>query len=87
MIQPAQSSFDYAGDNPEVNRLWDRKFLLYLSGVTAVFDGFKALDIEAMGVRHNELRVVIGPNGAGKTTMCDVITGKTRPSSGKVYFD
>jgi urea transport system ATP-binding protein len=29
---------------------------------------------------------IIGPNGAGKTTMMDVITGKTRPDSGEVFF-
>jgi len=29
---------------------------------------------------------VIGPNGAGKTTMMDVITGKTRPTGGTVFF-
>jgi urea transport system ATP-binding protein len=79
--------FDYAEERPSVNGLWDKKFLLFLEDVTAVFDGFKALDIAAMGVCPNELRVVIGPNGAGKTTMCDVISGKTRPSSGRVYFD
>src|SRR6185503_19355609 len=28
-----------------------------------------------------------GPNGAGKTTMMDVVTGKTRPAKGDVYFD
>jgi urea transport system ATP-binding protein len=33
------------------------------------------------------LRSIIGPNGAGKTTMMDVITGKTRPDSGSVFFD
>ena len=32
------------------------------------------------------MRAIIGPNGAGKTTMMDVITGKTRPDSGDVYF-
>jgi urea transport system ATP-binding protein len=32
------------------------------------------------------MRAVIGPNGAGKTTMMDVITGKTRPDTGKVVF-
>jgi len=30
---------------------------------------------------------VIGPNGAGKSTMCDVITGKTRPTTGSVWFN
>jgi urea transport system ATP-binding protein len=33
------------------------------------------------------MRAIIGPNGAGKTTMMDVITGKTRPDEGDVYFE
>jgi urea transport system ATP-binding protein len=33
-----------------------------------------------------ELRCIIGPNGAGKTTMMDIITGKTRPDEGTVFF-
>ncbi|MCH2117521.1 MAG: urea ABC transporter ATP-binding protein UrtD [Pirellulales bacterium] len=61
-------------------------FLVYLEAVTVVFDGFKALDIDLFGVYHNELRVVIGPNGAGKTTMCDVISGKTRLTQGKLFW-
>jgi urea transport system ATP-binding protein len=32
------------------------------------------------------LRMIIGPNGAGKTTMMDVVTGKTRPDMGEVFF-
>lgn len=61
--------------------------LVQLEGVEVVFDGFKALDISYFGVDRNELRVVIGPNGAGKTTMCDVISGKTKPTAGRVVFD
>jgi urea transport system ATP-binding protein len=33
------------------------------------------------------MRAIIGPNGAGKTTMMDIVTGKTRPDAGDVYFD
>ena len=33
------------------------------------------------------MRAIIGPNGAGKTTMMDVVTGKTRPDGGDVYFE
>src|SRR6195952_5007049 len=61
--------------------------IVYLEDVKVLFDGFKALDINFFGVKENELRVVIGPNGAGKTTLCDVISGKTRVTSGKVAVD
>jgi urea transport system ATP-binding protein len=60
--------------------------VLYLEDVTVSFDGFKALNKLSFSVDVGELRCIIGPNGAGKTTMMDVITGKTRPQSGKVFF-
>jgi urea transport system ATP-binding protein len=61
--------------------------MVALKDVVVSFDGFKALNISAFSVECNELRVVIGPNGAGKTTLCDVISGKTRVTSGKVAVD
>jgi urea transport system ATP-binding protein len=60
--------------------------LLYLDGVTVSFDGFHALNALSLVLEPGEMRAVIGPNGAGKTTMMDVITGKTRPDSGRVVF-
>jgi urea transport system ATP-binding protein len=60
--------------------------LLYLDGVTVTFDGFRALNALSLVLSEGEMRAVIGPNGAGKTTMMDVITGKTRPDTGKVVF-
>ena len=60
--------------------------LLYLDGVTVTFDGFRALNALSLVLEAGEMRAVIGPNGAGKTTMMDVITGKTRPDTGKVVF-
>lgn len=60
-------------------------YQIYLENAVVVFDGFKALDITEFGIYYNELRVIIGPNGAGKTTLCDVISGRTPLSSGKVY--
>lgn len=60
--------------------------ILYLDGVSVSFDGFKALNELSFYVDPGELRAIIGPNGAGKTTMMDVITGKTRPDKGKVFF-
>ena len=60
--------------------------ILYLEDVTVSFDGFRALNKLTLDISVGELRCIIGPNGAGKTTMMDVITGKTRPSSGSAWF-
>lgn len=63
-----------------------RNSLLYLDGVSVSFDGFKALRSLSLVIEPGEMRAIIGPNGAGKTTMMDVITGKTKPDEGDVYF-
>ena len=60
--------------------------ILYVEGVTVSFDGFKALDDLSLSLDDGELRCIIGPNGAGKTTLMDIVTGKTRPDSGTVFF-
>ena len=60
--------------------------VLYLDKLTVSFDRFKALDALTLHVDPGELLCIIGPNGAGKTTMMDVITGKTRPDKGSVWF-
>ena len=61
--------------------------LLYLDGVNVSFDGFRALNNLSLAVEPGEMRAIIGPNGAGKTTMMDVVTGKTRPDTGEVFFE
>ena len=63
-----------------------RDKVLYVEKVTVSFDGFKALNELSLYVDPGELLCIIGPNGAGKTTMMDVITGKTLPDSGSVWF-
>ncbi|MDE2429733.1 MAG: urea ABC transporter ATP-binding protein UrtD [Burkholderiales bacterium] len=60
--------------------------ILYLEDITVSFDGFKAINQLNLDISVGELRCIIGPNGAGKTTMMDVITGKTRPTSGTAFF-
>jgi len=60
--------------------------ILYVEGVSVSFDGFKALNDLSFTLDAGELRCVIGPNGAGKTTMMDVITGKTRADSGRLFL-
>ena len=70
------------GDKPQIEA-----DILSVHDLTVVFDGFKALDIEEFHLPHYMLQVIIGPNGAGKTTLCDVISGKTRPTTGRVLFN
>ena len=60
--------------------------ILYLEDVSVSFDGFKAINHLSLDIAPGELRCIIGPNGAGKTTLMDIITGKTRPDSGSVFF-
>ncbi|HYF21109.1 MAG TPA: urea ABC transporter ATP-binding protein UrtD [Ramlibacter sp.] len=60
--------------------------ILYLEDVSVSFDGFRAINKLSLDIAPGELRCIIGPNGAGKTTMMDIITGKTRPDSGTVFF-
>lgn len=60
--------------------------LLEVSGVSVSFDGFKAINNLTFQIGEAEMRAVIGPNGAGKTTFMDIITGKTKPNSGRVLW-
>lgn len=60
--------------------------ILYLNNVSVSFDGFKAINSLSLYIDKNELRCIIGANGAGKTTMMDIITGKTKPDEGEVFF-
>ena len=61
-------------------------FLLSVESLTVSFDGFKAVDDLSLYVEKDELRAVIGPNGAGKTTVLDLISGRTKASSGSIKF-
>lgn len=63
-----------------------RPFLLAAEGVNKSFSGFKAITNLNFYLDEGELRTVIGPNGAGKTTFLDLITGRTKPDSGRIEF-
>lgn len=60
--------------------------LLEVSGVSVSFDGFRAINNLSFQIGEPELRAIIGPNGAGKSTFMDIVTGKTRPDTGKVLW-
>lgn len=50
-------------------------------GVRTVLQGI------SMGVRAGEVLGVVGPNGAGKTTLFEILSGRTRPTQGRVWFE
>ena len=60
--------------------------LLEVADVSVTFDGFRAINNLSISIGEPELRAVIGPNGAGKTTFMDIVTGKTRPDTGRVLW-
>ena len=64
-----------------------RKVLLETQHLSVEFNGFQALTDVSIKIYSGELRVIIGPNGAGKTTFMDLVTGKTAPTSGKIFFE
>ena len=51
------------------------------------FGGVQAVNGVDLEVEEGSLHAVIGPNGSGKTTLFNLLTGHTRPTSGRVRFD
>lgn len=40
----------------------------------------------SLELREGEVLGIIGPNGAGKTSLLEILSGRYRPKTGKVYF-
>lgn len=55
-----------------------------LVGVTKRFGSLTAVDDLSLQVERGEIFGLLGPNGSGKTTTIDMISGLSRPSSGRV---
>ncbi len=60
--------------------------LLETDGLTRRFGGLTAVDGVAFRLEEGEIRGLIGPNGAGKTTFVSLLSGRIRPSAGRVRF-
>ena len=63
-----------------------KEFILTVEDVNKTFDGFKAITKLNFYLDRGEMRVIIGPNGAGKSTFFDLLTGRTKPDTGKIEF-
>ena len=60
--------------------------LLETSGLCKNFGGLQAVRDVDFRIAGGEIRAIIGPNGAGKTTLVNVISGRIRPSFGRIAF-
>ena len=60
--------------------------ILEITGLVTRVSGYTILDDLHFSVQENELRVLLGPNGAGKTTLIDMISGRYKPTGGKIHF-
>jgi branched-chain amino acid transport system ATP-binding protein len=60
--------------------------ILKTVGLSKDFGSLRAVDNINMDIKDGQIRAIIGPNGAGKSTFLDLITNRSRPSAGKVYF-
>ncbi len=60
--------------------------ILRVENLNRFFGALHATKDVSFTVPEGQVRAIIGPNGAGKSTLMDLITNRTTPSSGKVYF-
>lgn len=60
--------------------------ILSLESVSKSFGALKVTDDISFTLKDGEILGVLGPNGAGKTTLFNLISGDTRPDSGRVRF-
>jgi branched-chain amino acid transport system ATP-binding protein len=63
------------------------QLLLDVQKVSRSFGKFQALNDVSLRVQTGRLCALIGPNGAGKTTFYNVISGRYRPTAGRVFFE
>ncbi|MEM0362502.1 MAG: ATP-binding cassette domain-containing protein, partial [Sulfolobaceae archaeon] len=54
-----------------------------VENLTKKYSDIVALDHISFDVKHGEIFGLLGPNGAGKTTTIKILTGLTKPTSGK----
>ena len=62
-------------------------YILSVDGLTKRYGAMAAVSDLTFNVKQGEVLGIGGPNGAGKTTLFDTISGVSRPTAGRVFFD
>jgi ABC-type uncharacterized transport system ATPase subunit len=60
--------------------------LLEVTGISKTFGGVRANHDVSLEVDEATIRCVVGPNGAGKSTFLSMLSGHTRPDTGRIVF-
>jgi branched-chain amino acid transport system ATP-binding protein len=61
--------------------------ILKIENLGHAYGRYQVIDDISLSVEPGELTALIGPNGAGKTTFYNAVSGKFRPTRGRVFFD
>ena len=61
--------------------------LIDVAGIHVRFGDRVVLEAIDLEVAEGELHGIMGPNGAGKTTFFNVLTGRVKPSRGRIRLD
>ena len=62
------------------------KSALSTKALSRSFGALKAVNEISIDIPEGKIWAVIGSNGAGKSTLLDLITNRTRPTSGHVFY-
>src|SRR5215213_9692966 len=84
MARPSPSG---AGEDVRVAGDAENGPVLEAAGVSLRFGGVRALTDVSFRVNRGEIFSIIGPNGAGKTSMVNCVSGRYRPTEGRIRFD
>jgi ATP-binding cassette subfamily F protein uup len=60
------------------------KKILELEGISKSYGASKIIEGFTYTLKAGDRIGIIGPNGSGKTTLLDIVTGRTKPDSGRV---
>ncbi|GMO31277.1 MAG: ABC transporter ATP-binding protein [Termitinemataceae bacterium] len=65
------------------------KYFIELKGISKTFlsNGANALDFADFNLYRSEIHALFGENGAGKSTFMQIISGFTKPDTGKIFVD